>query len=215
MKCAELEDLAAELALGTVSGTERGLAVEHLAGCGRCRELVEQLARAADGVLSLAPVVEPPPGFESRVLSRMVVESGRVRRPPRHRRVLTAIAAVAVVAGLSAAGAAWLAQDGPQGEIRTALVRDEQGRWSCRAVVYGEDPTWLVVSLDRADGSNAAFSVEAVHGRSSMPVPVGTLALQNGHGSLAKALELPAEDVRSVRVLDPGGRVRYEVTLPS
>ncbi|MDQ3898330.1 MAG: zf-HC2 domain-containing protein, partial [Actinomycetota bacterium] len=73
MTCAELEELAAELALGTVSGAERAAALDHLAACASCRELVDQLGRVADGMLQLAPVVEPPPGFESKVLARMGV----------------------------------------------------------------------------------------------------------------------------------------------
>jgi hypothetical protein len=215
MTCAELEELAAELALGTVSGAERAAALDHVAGCAACRDLVDQLARAADSMLLLAPPVEPPPGFESKVLSRMGVApaAGRLRAP-RRRRALIGVAAVALVAALTGAGAARLADDGRPPEIRTALARDDQGRWTCRALVYGRNPTWLVVSLDRTDGLNAAFSVEAFHAGSSTPVPVGTFAIEHGHGSLTKAVGLAADDLQSIRVLDAGGRVRYEVTLP-
>jgi hypothetical protein len=217
MTCAELEELAAELALGTVSGAERAGALDHVARCAGCRELVDQLSRVADSMLLLAPAAEPPPGFESKVLSRMRVApaAGRLRAP-RRRRILVGVAAVALVAAVSGAGAAWLADAGrpPRTEIRTALAHDDQGRWTCRAMVYGQNPTWLVVSLDRADGLNAAFSVEALHAGSSTPVPVGTFAIEHGHGSLTKAVELAADDVQSVRVLDASGRVRYEVTLP-
>jgi len=73
LTCAELQELAAELALGTVSGAERAAAIEHLAGCAACRDLVDSLARVADSMLLLAPEVEPPPGFESKVLARMGV----------------------------------------------------------------------------------------------------------------------------------------------
>nr|MDQ3641745.1 hypothetical protein [Actinomycetota bacterium] len=82
LTCAQLEDVAAELALGTVAGAERAAALDHLAGCASCRNLVDQLARAADSLLLLAPEAEPPPGFESRVLSRIAP----VARPRRGRR---------------------------------------------------------------------------------------------------------------------------------
>ena len=214
MTCAELEYLAAELAVGSVSGAERAAALDHLAGCVACRDLVDQLSRVADSLLLLAPVAEPPPHFESEVLSRMGVPAGRRKWLSRSRRLAVA-AAVAAVASLSGAGAAWLADgDGRPTELRTALVRDDQNRWTCRAVVYGQDPTWLVVSLDRVDGMSATFTVEALRSDGSSPVPVGTFALQNGHGTLASTVELPAEDLDSVRVLDAGGRVRYEVELP-
>ena len=222
LTCAQLEELAAELALGTVSGAERAAALDHLAGCGACRNLVDQLARVADNLLLLAPVAEPPPGFESKVLSQLGVAPAPAPRAstPIRRRLLVGVAAVALVAGLSGAGAAWLAADDPSavpvaaGEIRTALAVDDEGRWTCRAVVYGANPTWLVVSLDRSDDLSAVFSVEALHSGRPEPVPVGTFAIEKGHGSLAKAVELPAAGVETIRVLDAGGRIRYTMDFP-
>jgi anti-sigma-K factor RskA len=221
MTCADLEALAAELALGTVSGAERAVALDHLAACAACRDLVDDLAGVADRLLLLAPASEPPPGFESRVLAGMGVAPAGERRPAGHghgrrrrRRVLAGVAAAAVVAGLSTAGAALLAGDGGgrrPAEVRTALAADNEGRWRCRAVVYGDMPTWLVVSLDRLDGSNSAYSVDAVVAGNPTPVTVGTFRLEQGHGTLARPVDLPAADLTSVRVLDAGGRVRYEM----
>jgi hypothetical protein len=213
--CAELEELAAELALGTVSGAERAVALDHLSGCAACRRLVDELSRVADTMLLLAPVAEPPAGFESKVLGRMgvAVATGR-RRMPR-RRLLVSVAAVALVAALAGAGGALLDADRGSPEIRTALAVDDQGRWTCRLTVYGESPAWLVVSLDRTDGSNSSYSVEAVLAGRTDPVSVGTFTLRDGHGTLATTTDLPVEDVRSVRVVDGGGRVRYVVPLPA
>jgi hypothetical protein len=211
LTCAELEELAAELALGTVSGAERAGALDHLARCAACRELVDDLAGVADRLLLLAPVAEPPPGFESKVLGRMGVGPVREIRRPRGRRLLVGVAALALVAAMSGAGVAWLAQEDDRPvDIRTVLIADDEGQWTCRAMVYGDNPTWLVVSLDRVDGSNNSFTVEALHEGSPGPVAVGTLTLEKGHGTLARPLE-PAGDLQSVRVLDRGGRVRYEM----
>lgn len=236
LTCAELQDIAAELALGTVSGAKRAAAIEHLAHCTACRDLVDSLARAADSLLLLAPDVEPPPGFESKVLARMGVAPPAPastsladvgpRRPGRsgRRRVLVGVAAAAMVAALAGAGVAQLAHDNgrpagveqaaPAG-VRTALTVDTAGRWTCRAVVYGDNPTWLVVSLDRTDGLSATFSVEAVPAGGSDAVPVGTFATEQGHGTLAQPVSLPAGNLASVRVLDAGGHVRYEMTFPA
>lgn len=212
MTCAELEELAGELALGTISGAERARALDHLAGCAACRDLVDDLAGVADRLLLLAPVTEPPPGFESKVLARMGVANPVRELRPRRRRLLVGVAAAALVAGLSTAGAAWMADEAQRPtEIRTALAADNEGRWRCRAVVYGEKPTWLVVSLDRTDGSSNAYSVEAVPAGDAAPVKVGTFSLEQGHGTFARQLDLPAGDLASVRVLDAGGRVRYEM----
>lgn len=231
MTCAELEALAAELALGTVSGAERAVAIEHLAGCPACRDLVDQLARVADSMLSLAPAMEPPPGFESKVLARMGVAAAapvvplapaRHRRPGR--RMLVGVAAAALVAAMAGAGVTALVDEGGRhpvvsaavtAGVRTALAVDPDGRWTCRAVVYGDRPTWLVVSLDRADTLTATFTVEAFPGDSPDPVHLGTFATDQGHGTFAQAVPMPAQDMRSVRVLDAGGRVRYEMTFPS
>ncbi|CAA9241651.1 MAG: hypothetical protein AVDCRST_MAG10-1628 [uncultured Acidimicrobiales bacterium] len=208
LTCAQLEDVAAELALGTVSGAERAAALDHVAGCAACRNLVDQLARAADSLLLLAPEAEPPPGFESRVLSR-ITPAARPRRE-RRRRVLVGVAAAALVAGLSGAGVAAMVDDDRRAaDIRTALTIADDGRWTCRAVVYGDDPTWLVVSLDRTDDLSAAFSVEAFRSGQAGPVTVGTLTIEQGHGSLATAIQLPAGELETVRVLDARGQVRY------
>lgn len=225
MGCAEVEDLAAELALGTVSGPERAAALAHLLRCETCRTLVDELARAADGLLLLTPPVEPPPGFESRVLARIGAASPPGARHPVRRRLWVAAAAVALVAAMSGVGVAAL-HHGDEGRpvaaappaavdgVRTALAVDTAGRWTCRAVVYGENPTWLVVSLDRTDGLSAPFSVEALPAGGADAVPVGTFSTTDGHGSLATTVPLQAGQFQAIRVLDQTGRVRYEATFP-
>src|ERR687893_679323 len=81
MTCDELEQLAPEVALGTIGGQERAEALRHLATCGDCRRLVDQLTTVADELLMLAPVQEPPLGFESRVIDAL----GFQPRTPRRR----------------------------------------------------------------------------------------------------------------------------------
>ena len=71
MTCAELADVAAELALGVLTGRERAMAVAHLEGCDACREDVRQLMATGEQLIELLPPAEPPAGFETRVLSRI------------------------------------------------------------------------------------------------------------------------------------------------
>jgi hypothetical protein len=71
MTCGELADVAAELALGVLTGRERAMAVAHLEECEACRENVRQLMATGDQLLELLPPAEPPAGFESRVLERL------------------------------------------------------------------------------------------------------------------------------------------------
>jgi Putative zinc-finger len=71
MSCDEFAEVAAELALGVLTGRERARALAHLDGCETCREQVRELSMAGDEMLALVPPAEPPAGFESRVLERL------------------------------------------------------------------------------------------------------------------------------------------------
>jgi len=71
MTCAELADVAAELALGVLTGRERAVAVAHLDRCDGCREYVRQLMATGEQLVELLPAAEPPAGFETRVLARL------------------------------------------------------------------------------------------------------------------------------------------------
>ena len=71
MSCDEFAEVAAELALGVLTGRERAAALAHLNGCESCREQVRELTMVQDELLALLPSQEPPAGFESRVLERI------------------------------------------------------------------------------------------------------------------------------------------------
>jgi hypothetical protein len=68
MTCAQLHDVAAELALGVLTGRERATAIAHLGQCRACREEVRQLMAVGGLLPELLPPAEPPAGFETRVL---------------------------------------------------------------------------------------------------------------------------------------------------
>jgi hypothetical protein len=71
MTCPELADVAAELALGVLTGRERASAIAHLDTCEACREHVRQLMATGEELRELLPPAEPPAGFETRVLERL------------------------------------------------------------------------------------------------------------------------------------------------
>jgi predicted anti-sigma-YlaC factor YlaD len=93
MSCAEVRELAPELALGILSGGERAEVLLHVNGCSRCQAYVAELTEAADMIPQLAPEAEPPPGFEARVLRRLGERERRTRR-----RWIVAAAGVAAAA---------------------------------------------------------------------------------------------------------------------
>ena len=88
MTCAELADVAAELALGVLTGRERAAALAHLDTCDACREDVRQLMATGEQLLELLPPVEPPAGFETRVLARLGLPASQQKpgNPPAGRR---------------------------------------------------------------------------------------------------------------------------------
>jgi len=69
--CGQFDDMAAELALGVLTGRERAAALAHIEECPACREYVRELTTTGEELLGLLPPREPPPGFESRVLERL------------------------------------------------------------------------------------------------------------------------------------------------
>jgi hypothetical protein len=71
MGCAGFADVAAELALGALTGRERAEALGHLDRCAACQKQVRQLMATGEELLRLLPAEAPPPGFETRVLERL------------------------------------------------------------------------------------------------------------------------------------------------
>ncbi len=59
MSCDEFAAVAAELALGVLTGRERAAALAHLDGCESCRELVRELTTTGEELLALLPSREP------------------------------------------------------------------------------------------------------------------------------------------------------------
>jgi hypothetical protein len=106
MTCADLEQVADELALDVLDGEQRAAAFAHLEVCSACRHEVASLTETAQDVLLLAPVAEPSDLFEQRVLTRIARlgatdEPKRLRRRPTSARRVLAVAAafVVIVAG--------------------------------------------------------------------------------------------------------------------
>ena len=79
--CDEFRDTAPDLALGLLSGDERGAAISHVVTCASCRRHLDGLVQVADDLLLLAPSVEPEIGFESRVMARLAA-GGAFSPPP-------------------------------------------------------------------------------------------------------------------------------------
>jgi hypothetical protein len=215
MRCEETRDLAAEIALGIADGEERAEALRHLSTCEECRHVVEQLSLVADELLVLAPVEEPPAGFESRV-----VEAMGLQKPPRRRlpgwlsprwlapRVGPALAAAAVTAVVlvgvyhddhetAAQYRGILDQAGGQ-YFQAEKLQDENGARSGVAFGYEGSPSWLLLTVNpahRADVKRAELVT-----RDGRTIPLRSFRLDRS-GSWGGAIPVKLYDVASIRLL--------------
>jgi hypothetical protein len=225
-QCDEYGDNLAELALGILTGRERAATLAHVDSCAHCAEELEQLSRAADAVVRVAPEMEPPLGFETRLFSRMGLPAaateneheakitplrrGRGTTPPRWVWA-SAAAAVALVVGLSIG---WTT--GHHGPARTrpevaAANLTSDGKSVGRVLTYGGSKPWMIVTLadSRSDGR---VTCEVVTDNGTT-YKVGTFSATDGYGAWGAPLRVAPQDVRKAEVVSSSGTVIATATL--
>jgi hypothetical protein len=220
MRCDELRELAPELALGTATGDERADALRHLAGCADCRQEVAQLSEVADELLMLAPVQEPPAGFESRVLER-------IAPPPKRRGRRLALWIAAPVATALATAAVMLAvfdddRDLADSYRATLAVANGtyfqaghlEGPGGVRAgfvFAYHGDPSWVMVVVDPAH-RDARYTGELVT-TSGRRIPLPGFRLDPATGSWGQVTPRELRGVAAVRLVDRRDGATLEAAL--
>jgi hypothetical protein len=220
--CDEVRALTAELSLGVAAGEDRARAVHHLEHCARCREEVGDLAEVLDELLLLAPEREPPPGFESLVLTKM-----NPRRLGRRWQRILALSAAACVAAAIGAGAVWMGtgEDRRTAEsFRAALERaggqyfgveflhTGSGGRVGHAFVYGGAPSWVFVVV-KDPSESGSFNVEVITHQNEV-VPAGTLELSAGDQGAGLTLPIELRDVSRIQLVPRGGGETLEAELP-
>lgn len=230
MRCEEMRDLAAELALGIADGEERAAALAHLSTCGECRRLVEQFSQVADELLMVAPVQEPPAGFESRV-----VEALDLQEPPRRRvgrwltprwlapRLGPALAAAAVTAAaliavyhddrLTAERYRETLEQADGQYFQAEPVRDETGAKAGVVFGYQGSPSWLLVTVDPAHRDIVTSAELVTNDRRTIPLP--SLELDQRSGSWGGAIPVNLYNVASIRLLGERPGEVLEGSFPS
>jgi hypothetical protein len=206
--CAQLRDVAAELALGVLGGAERAEAIMHVNGCARCQALVNELAEAADALPLLAPEIEPPFGFEQRVLS-----SGRARRRRSVRRMIAAVAVAAAAAAILSITVVRVVESGSDATSVSASGTSVPAKpIAVKMVSASELPAgWAYVTNRHSVAIALDYGLKsgryriAVQPRSGSTVTIGTMAIENDRGSWTGTSRVPLGEGSTILLVDADG----------
>ncbi|MGD0311927.1 MAG: zf-HC2 domain-containing protein [Acidimicrobiales bacterium] len=204
-----------ELAAGVLGGRERAVLLGHVTGCPSCTEELDQLMATADSLVLLAAEVDPPVGFESRVIGRLQTRPSNERRHDRWRkRSIVAASAAALVA--IAFGLGWDAHSSHQ-PVRSAVVvpgtygnvteasLTSGDRSVGMVAVYSDRDGWLLMTVDSAGYSGSVrCRVTSAHG---VTRTVGSFDLTDGRGAWVAPLPEAIDYVRTAELVGTGGRV--------
>jgi Putative zinc-finger len=221
MSCEELKDLAPEVALGTIDGQERAEALRHLATCGECRRLVDELTTVADELIMLAPMQEPPVGFESRVIDALGFQRPRLGRrllmwlgPPVAAAAVTAVALVGVYHDdhVTAERYRTTLEQANGKYFQAEPLRDGTGAEAGVAFAYQGNPSWMLVTVDAGHRDQVASAELVTRDQRTIALPGFELERD---GSWGGAIPVNLHDVSAIRLLgDRPGEVLEASTRP-
>lgn len=216
LSCATTRELAPELALGVLTGYERATAHAHLGMCPPCREYVTSLTRIGDLLLTLAPGVEPPVGFEDRVLATMGFPA---RRTPRRRWRTVVAAAAATAAGVVFGIGGWavgnVISQNPApaiAEMRFAQFHGSDHSQVGQVFTYGGSPSWVYMSVTNASASTVTCQLEE---RDGTIVSIGSFPLSDGKGFWGRKVNVDPNTVVGARLVADHGRILATATFDS
>ena len=238
MNCDGFAEVAAELALGVLTGRERARAIAHLDGCEACGEYVRQLAVTGEKVLELLPPSEPSPGFETRVMGQLGISGQRRQQSPARqiarqrrvqgtRRVLrtrwvpAAAAAVAIAVAGGAAG--WALHDGASpsspaastagNALRSATLTTASRQAAGKVFLYGGSSPWLYMAVDHGTG-DGVVTCQLVT-RNGRIITVGSFRLTGGYGHWGSPEPVMPADVVGARLTTAKGTILATATFPA
>jgi predicted anti-sigma-YlaC factor YlaD len=192
MTCADVQLLAAEAALGLVSGADRAALLEHLDICEECRTLVHDLAGVADALVVASPPAEPSAGFEQRVLERLGAA-------PRRRRWPALVGAAAAALLLVLAFAIGRNVGTASKDVREVAMRTPSGRMVGEAYLHDGSPPWVFAAVP-------GWKDDLTEYRLRITLADGTSTEATGIGSWG-TMVADAGQVRSVELVGADGRV--------
>jgi anti-sigma-K factor RskA len=239
MGCAEFADAAAELALGVLTGRERAQALAHLDQCEACRENVRQLTVTGEELVGLLPAIEPPAGFETRVMERLGLGTpapapvpvrpvrrfgqkladwtgggtGRsgVRQP---RRILVAAAmAVAVIAaGLGGWGLHDSTSSPTASALSSATLLTASHQTAGQIYFYDAGSRWVYMSVNLGSAGNSTVICQ-VEGPDGHVTTVGSFRLTGGYGYWGSPDPVTDGQLTGARLVTTTGKVLATATF--
>lgn len=216
--CTQVEELAPELGLGVLTGIDRAKALAHLEACPSCQALVEDMAEMGDSLLGLGPEVDPPPGFESRLLARREVKPQRSIQRRKWPALVGAAAAAAAmaVAGIGV-GVGIGTRRGPDSQVThpsvvsalggrelSAAVLRHQGHKVGQVFVYAGRPSWVFMTVE-SDGIPRQVTCE-LQMKGGQTIVIGTFVISNGYGSWGSTVKVDPKRIQGVRLVDAHAR---------
>jgi anti-sigma-K factor RskA len=244
MGCAEFADAAAELALGVLTGRERARALEHLDRCEACRENVRQLTVTGEELVGLLPAIEPPAGFETRVMERLglgtpapaPVPARRVSLARRFgrkladwfggggvsypRRVLSAaaVAAAVIVAGLGGWGLHAATSSPAASPLSSAALLTASHQTAGKIYFYDAGHRWLYMSVNIGSASGAVDNgtvICQVEGPDGHLTTVGSFQLTGGSGYWGSPDPVTNGPLTGARLVTTTGTVLATASFPA
>ncbi len=223
MTCDEFREQLAELAVGGIDASERNDLLSHTAVCASCQMALEQMTTVADRVLDETLEIEPPPGFEQRVLSHLYAAPLVAVSAPRARVRTAVLVACALAAGsiatvlvANAARDRDLAQTRPSAAVhavRHGILIRKDGRPNGQVVLVDQPRAMVIVTIDhpRPFTGRVSCELELPNGQKSV---VGSWSYDDVESG-AWAVGIPDETLTATRmnVLDTTGAVAASSTL--
>jgi hypothetical protein len=213
LTCAEMRELAPELALGVLGGAERADALAHVEHCGPCRAVVSDLTATAEVLPLAAPEAEPPPGFEGRTMRAL----GASKREARLRwaKVVAFTAAAAAIVSIvmvrvvdrgrdDTTPVASLPSDATVSDVWSAPMITPTGDDVGRAFVSDGTPAAVGLDVRYYAMPTGDYTIEA-HRGDGTTADIGTVAIVDGHGSWAGTAPTKRGDVVAISLLGAGG----------
>jgi hypothetical protein len=243
MTCEQLDELAAELALGILPAFERAGAQGHVAGCARCRERARQYSALGDGLLELVPKCEPSVGLESRVMGCLLAAQastgpdapparrapdqaparrGRRVRPragwPRAKwpRVMVAAASATLIAlgGWAVGTAGNTSQDSATWLVSASLTTPTHDQ-AGTVYLYTGTPGWMYMKIHIVSGKQPVQETVTcqMERRDGTYVTDGTFEVRDGRGFWGGPLTVPVNDIVGARLVTAGDRTIASASL--